>query len=136
LTPEFEGLRQRVVEILSLDSQEPLDAAGLYRHLCDTGEAQAGLKTVLAEILSETTYMHAGFARPGRSQEQARQGWKSIWNNRLQEQLQADLQSARRRHAEEASDENWARIAALRGQIEALMRETDDANGQGTELAR
>jgi DNA primase len=126
-TPEFEVLRQRVVEILSLESHEPLDAAELYRHLSHAGETGAGLgQAALAEILSETTYMHVGVARPGRTVEQARQGWKSIWNNYLQEQLQVDLQSAKMRYRDEASEENYARLMALREQIESLMKEIDD----------
>ena len=116
--PAFDTLRQRIIDILSADSHEPLDATELYRHL-STGD---GVES-LAEILSEGTYMHAGFARPDRNVEQARQGWKSIWNKHLQEQLQADLQSASRRYAEDATDENLARLMALRGQIENMVAE-------------
>ncbi len=134
-SPEFEALRQRVIEILSLDSQEPLDAAELYRHLSQAGDMGSGAdskQTSLAEVLSETTYMHVSFARPDRPLEQVREGWKSIWNNHLQEQLQADLQSAKRRYAEEASDENLTRLLALRGQVEALMLESGESTGSDT----
>src|SRR5262249_12910305 len=113
----------------SLDSQEPLDATELYRHLSVADEmgSQAGLgRAALAEILSESTYMHAGFARPGRAVEQARQGWKSIWSKHLHEQLQVDLQSAKNRYREEASDDNYARLMALREQIESLTNEMND----------
>jgi DNA primase len=82
----------------------------------DSGEAKD-----LADILSESTYLHAGFARPGRGIDQARQGWKSIRNKDLQEQLQVDLHNASRRYAEDASDENHARLMALRHQIESMM---------------
>ncbi len=136
-TPEFEALRQRLIEILSLDSHEPLDAAELYRHLsgrgdesvAETGSGQADLINVLlAEVLSETTYMHAGFARPDKPLEQARNGWKSIWSKHLQEQLNADLQSAGRRYAEDASDENLTRLMVLREQVEAMIREANEAH--------
>lgn len=135
--PEFEALRERVIGILSLDSQEPLDAAGLYRHLSGSGNAdktapenwQAGL----AEVLSEATYVHVGFARPDRSIEQARHGWKSIWSMHMQEQLKADLEAARRQHGEENSDESLMRLLALREQVESLSRQADE--GTSAELA-
>ncbi len=126
-----EALRQRIIAILSLDSHEPLDATELYRHLSssDDGgfEAEPDAEA-LADILSEGTYVHAGFARPGRNLEEARQGWKSIWNKHLQEQLQADLQNASRRYAEDATDENLTRLMALRSQIESMVA---DMNNEG-----
>lgn len=130
-TPAFESLRQRIIDILSLDSHEPLDANELYRHL-STGD-ESGFNTEsyaesLAEILSESTYIHAGFARPDRTIDQARFGWKAVWNKHLQEQLQADLQNASRLYAENASDENLARLMALRTQIESMMA---DMSGEG-----
>ena len=134
--PAFEALRQRIIDILSLDSHEPLDATELYRHLSsgDNSGASSDLDAEsLAEILSESTYMHAGFARPDRSLDQARHGWKSVWNKHLQEQLQADLQSASRRYAENASDENLARLMALRSQIESMV--TDMSNEGVSESA-
>jgi len=134
-TPEFEALRQRVTTILSLDSPEPLDAPGLYRHLSATDGADFGSESGqsnpwqagLAEVISETTYIHVGFARPERPFEQARQGWKSIWGKMLEEQLKADLEAARRLYAEQASDESYTRLMALREQIENLAREGGDS---------
>jgi DNA primase len=133
--PEFEALRQRVTALLSLDSPEPLDAPGLYRHLSATGEAdfsgesgQNGLcQAGLAEVLSEATYMHVAFARSDRPFEQARQGWKSIWSKMLEEQLKADLEAARRRYAQDSSDESYTRLMALREQIEGLAHAGEDS---------
>ena len=133
--PEFEALRQRVVEILSLESHEPLDATELYRHLSPEGEVDAAPdsgQAGLAEVLSETTYMHASFARPDRSLDQARLGWKSIWSGYLQEQLHVDLQTAKRRYSEEASDENLTRLMALIFELEAMKRESGDDSNFGT----
>jgi DNA primase len=117
--PVLELLRQRIVDILSLDSQETLDAAGLYRHLsgADTSEVTNRAQAGLAEVLSDTTYMHVGFARPDRPLTEARQGWKSIWNKYLQEKLLIDLQTAKRTYAENASDENLSRVMALQQQV-------------------
>jgi DNA primase len=132
--PEFEALRQRVTDILSLDTSEPLDALALYRHLTAEDAAEEGIdrsqnapwRAGLAEVLSETTYMHVGFARPGKPLELAHQGWKSIWSKMLEEQLKADLEAARRTHAEANTDESYTRLMALREQIENLARLGED----------
>ena len=102
---------------------KPLNVAELYRHLSD-GANNKAVATGLEETLSEATYIHAGFARPDRPDEQARQGWKSIWNKQLQENLQMDLQAAKRQCAENASEENLTRVMSLRAQIEAINRES------------
>ncbi|MDD3288253.1 MAG: DNA primase [Alphaproteobacteria bacterium] len=129
-TPTLEALRQQLVNLLSDDSHEPLDAEELYRQL--SGGADTKIQaTGLSETLSEATYVHAGFARPDKPVEQARQGWKSIWNKHLQELLQADMQAAKRQYAENASEENLTRLLALRSQIETLNRES--AVGDGTD---
>ena len=136
-SPPLEALRQQIVTLLSSDSHEPLDAPELYRHLSD-GDAAKAWRAGLSEVLSEATYMHAAFARPDRALDLARQGWKSIWNKYLQELLQADLQTAKRRYAEDASDANLTRLMALRAQIEVLLHDSatnDPVNGElaGTE---
>ncbi len=134
-TELLETLRQRLVDLLSADSHEPLDASELYRHLSGEGALKTG-QLGLAEALSEATYMHAAFARPGRDLEKARRGWKSIWNKYLQELLQVDLQAAKRSYAEDASDANLTRLMALRAQVEALMHESasqDPGNGDDME---
>ncbi len=130
-TQSLESLRQQLVTLLSTESHEPLDASEVYRHLSDEGAMKTG-QLGLAEALSEATYIHAAFSRPGRDPEKARQGWKSIWNKYLQEQLQTDLQAAKRYYAEDSSDANLTRLMALRAQLEALMHETssnDSGNG-------
>ncbi len=124
-SPPMEALRQQIVTLFSQDSQEPLDAAALYRHL-SLGDAASGAQKGLADVLSEATFMHAGFARSDRPIEQARQGWKSIWNKYLQEQLQTDLQAAGRLWHEDPSDANLSRLMSLREQMETLARESDE----------
>jgi DNA primase len=128
-SPNLEALRQQIVDLLSSDSHETLDASELYRHLSDKGvskEWRAGLD----EALAEATYVHAGFARPDRPLEQARQGWKSIWNKQLQELLQADLQAAKRLYDEDGSDANLTRLMTLRAQVETLMRESAERSAE------
>ena len=115
-SPDLESLRQSMVDFLS--EHETVTAEELIRHLSDGDEAEAGRKG-LQETLAEATYLHAAFARPHRSADEAKEGWKSIWNNYLQELLRADLEVARRRYAEEPSDANLARLMAIREQVEA-----------------
>lgn len=122
--PDLEAIRQQVVDLFENDLNETLDAAEVYRHLSEGGRLQEGAPG-LGNILSETTYIHAGFARPERPIEQARQGWKSIWNKYLQESLQADLQAATRAWQREPSDAALARLMALRDQAEALAHESE-----------
>jgi len=131
-SPVLDALRQQVVEILASDSNETLDAGELYRHLSE-GKGGKAWRAGLSEVLSEATYMHAVFARPGRSLDQARQGWKSIWNKQLQELVQADLQAAKRRYAEDASEANLARLMALRAQAESLIHESAKQEFPGDE---
>ncbi len=132
-SPNLEALRQQIVGLLSDDSHEPLDAPELYRHLSG-GQDAKNRHSVLTELLSEATYMHAGFARPGRPLEQARQGWKSIWNVYLQEQLQADLQNAKRHFAEQDTQANLDRLMALRKQVEALTNESADGDASEQDI--
>ena len=122
-TPPLEALRQQVVDILSSDSHETLDASELYRHLSEGGTTKAWCAG-LANVLEEATYMRAGFARPNRSLDEARHGWKSIWNNHLRELIQPELKNAERLFAEDPSLANKARRDELRLECETLLRES------------
>ncbi len=120
---DLDDIRQKLVHLFSDDSHETLDVEALYRHL-SVGDAAKDAQKAWAEVMSEATYMHAGFARPDRPIEQARQGWKSIWSKYLQEQLQADLQAANHLWRDDPSDANLARLMALRQQMEHLLAES------------
>ncbi len=124
ITPDLESLRQQVVALFESVSNETLDAAEVYRHLSE-GETKQSGQTGLADILSEATYLGFSFARPSGPLKLARQGWKSIWNNYLQERLQSDLQEAAQRERQSPSDAGLARLMALRDQAEALARESE-----------
>ena len=130
--PDYESLRQQIVTLFESDSHESLDAAELYRHLSEEASTGRARKS-LADIMSEATFIHAGFARPDRPIEQARQGWKSIWNKYLQEQLQADLHTATRLWRDDPSDANLTRLMSLRQQAETLALETTDMETHGGE---
>jgi DNA primase len=120
---DLEALRQKIVGFLSSPPHETLDAEELYSHLSH-GEASRPVKAGLAVVLSDATYMHAGFARPGGELKQAEQGWRSIWAKHVQDLLRADLEQAKRAYATEATDANLNRLRALRDQMEAMIRES------------
>ncbi|MFX9532741.1 hypothetical protein ABTO68_19305, partial [Acinetobacter baumannii] len=64
--PELEKLRWAVIECLSDEANRDstLDADALCRHL-----SSAGHETMVGALLGESTYVHAGFARPEASTE-------------------------------------------------------------------
>lgn len=124
-SPKLESLRQQLMTLFSDDSHESLDVEAITSHF-SYGDAAKGSHKILVDVLSEATYVHAGFARPDRPLEQARHGWISIWNKYLQEQLQNDLHAAGRLWHEDPSDANYARLMALRQQMEKLASYSDE----------
>ncbi len=112
LHDDYEQARQAVADIISevaaLD--EPVADLTLYVQENITPRLP---KAVLSDVLSEMTYTFFSFTRPERSFEEARQGWLSISQKLNRQRLLADLDEARQRYNENASDENWQRILAL-----------------------
>ncbi len=130
--PRLEALRQQLVDILSHDSQETLDADGLYRHLSD-GNVPEGARLGLSEVVAAKNMEGLGFARPDRPVDEARRGWKSIWNGYLKECLLADLQAATRLYDEEPSDVGFERMRELQAQVlscEAAEYVGDDGSAE------
>ncbi|MCL2469616.1 MAG: DNA primase [Alphaproteobacteria bacterium] len=128
--PALATVAQQLVQIFATEGYETLDVEALYRQF-SAGDHAHGVTEKLDQIFSESTYLHAGFARPSRSIEQARWGWKSIWNTYLQEQLHADLKAATRLWHDDPSDANMTRLMALRQQLESLSRESQAAAVDG-----
>lgn len=126
LNIEFENLRQAVIEHLS-DASTPIDKTELHHRLIDVTPR---ISSLLADLLSDSTYIHAAYARPERTLEQARQGWKSIWNKYLQELLQADLHMASRRYADDNTPESLTRLLALRSQLELLNEQESEDHAE------
>jgi DNA primase len=130
--PRYDALRQQIVTFFESDSHETLDVEAIYRHFSlEEGGNEA--QSTLGEILSDSTFVHAGFARADRPVDHARAGWKSIWNKYLQEQLQTDLQQATKLWREDSSDANLRRLLALREQIEKLVSESVEQTLEGRE---
>lgn len=109
-TPALETLRCAMVEVMTANSA--LDAAELHSHL-----SSRGLSETLDGLLSADA---PRFAHPGASIDAARTGWQGVWLNSQEVALQAELRDAERRLAEQFSQENLARVQALRQ--EALRR--------------
>jgi DNA primase len=89
------GLDQVRQTVLSTLSHNPeLDGEGLKTYL-----HEAGLGEDLGQILSESVYTHAPFARPSASQEVALEGWREAWEAHERVSAQrAEREEERRKH--------------------------------------
>ncbi len=124
--PELEKLRWAVLEWLSDDRNRDsaLDAAALCRHL-----SSAGHETMVGALLGESTYVHAGFARPESSIEDARKGWWPTWHHLHHRQVLDDLREAKVALTRDNSEANLARVVALQQEvIKSGMGMTDDSD--------
>lgn len=121
---ELEELRQAVIGLLAerRENDSGLDAASLCRHL-----SSAGYDTIVRSLLSESTYVHAGFARPDASSLDAKRGWWPTWHHLHHRQVMADLREAEAALARDNSEANFARVVALQQEvIRSGMGMTDD----------
>jgi len=124
--PDLEKLRWAVLECLSDDrhGDSALDAAALCRHL-----SSAGHETMVGALLGESTYVHAGFARPDASTEDARKGWWPAWRHLHHRQMLDDLNEARTALRRDTSEANLARVEALQQEvIKSGMGIADDSD--------
>lgn len=121
--PEMEKLRWAVQECLSDDRNRDsgLDAAALCRHL-----SSAGQEELVSALLSESTYVHAAFARPDASTDEARKGWWPTWQHLLHRRMLDDLREAKAALTRDNSEANLARVVALQQEvIKSAMGMTD-----------
>ncbi|MFC5311433.1 DNA primase [Azospirillum rugosum] len=127
--PALDELRRAVIEALagqtgndSAGNDSGLDAASLCRHL-----SSAGFDTIVGALLSESTYVHAGFARPEASALDAKKGWWPTWRHLHHRQVMVDLTEAKAALARDNSEANFARVVALQQEvIRSGMGMTDD----------
>ncbi|MER2519600.1 MAG: DNA primase [Bdellovibrionales bacterium] len=131
-SPDLEAVRQALVDSLSLEDPTALTGPELLRLLTEHPESgsRAALRETLDEVLSETTYIDAAFARPGKAPEQVRHGWHLLWHRRQRDLLRAELECARRSFADTPSDDAYARLMALRQELESVTTETAAAEAQ------
>lgn len=122
--PGLDELRRAVIETLAgqTRSDSGLDAASLCRHL-----SSAGFDSIVGALLSESTYVHAGFARPEASALDAKRGWWPTWRHLHHRQVMIDLTEAQAALARDNSEANFARVVALQQEvIRSGMGMTDD----------
>ncbi|WP_029011167.1 DNA primase [Azospirillum halopraeferens] len=110
----LEDLRQALIDTLGSESRydSGLDAAAVHSHL-----SSAGFDTILASLLSGSTYVHGRFARPDTSAEDARKGWWPTWRHLHHRRVLAELREAEESLARAFSEERHARVVALREEI-------------------
>ena len=104
--PELDRLRWELLEVA--ESNPGLDAAGLRQHLADCGFAEA------VGVLSLRMTHHAGFAAGGGDVPEVLRSGLTEMFQLLRGDGPSDLQAAERAFAENASDENWQRLKALK----------------------
>ncbi len=102
-------LRQAVLSALSGDSA--LDSEALCRHL-----NEVGYEVELNNVLSESVYTHAGFARPGSEEQDAHDGWTETIAIMQKKGVWRELKLAAQALAADFSEENEGRLLALRGE--------------------
>lgn len=122
--PALDDVRCAVIKLLAeyTESDSGLDATALCRHL-----SSAGFDTIVGTLLGESTYVHAGFARPDASALEAKRGWWPTWRHLNHDRMLADLQEAKVAFDRDNSEANFARVVALQQEvIRSGMGMTDD----------
>lgn len=106
---ELDNLRQQVLN--TLVAHEDLDSSRLRDHL-----SQTGFEHVLKALLSKNVYMHAKFARPDQTTEDALEGWQDTLGRYSTKFLETELKQIEAEAAlgEDTSDTAFGRIKALK----------------------
>jgi hypothetical protein len=116
-TSEQENIRINLLECLE-NIGLSLDCESVKRYLTE----RCGATTVSA-ILSEATYKHAAFARPGRPFDEARIGWLDLQQGYTVGQMRDDVQAAGRDLAHQLDETSLARMLVLQAEL-AQMPDT------------
>jgi DNA primase len=104
-------LKQLRTALLDAFAADPgLDREALGCHLNDLG-----YQGLLERLLSRELYTHGAFAKPDADLGYARAGWLEVFALAQKHQSEAETDDARRRLAEEMTDENLARLAMADG---------------------
>ncbi len=119
----YETLRHDLVEILATDMDMPPPT--LQQKLLEQGHAAA-----LGEILSEKTYMHAGFARAGRAEEMARLGWLEQSHLAQKKQVGMEIRRLQQDVVQDESGASYDRLLALQAEAAAIDDPLDEIQTQ------
>jgi DNA primase len=124
--PRLDLLRQTT--LIEAAQRPDLDFSALEAHLQSLGFAAE-----IATLLHPEVYVHAGFARPGVSIEQATVGWDHTFALCQQASLEADLERAERELAENPTEQTFAVFKALREQARPSGGSEGDEDGEARE---
>lgn len=116
----LDSLRQTA--LMHIAQNPELDFEALRAHLANLGFAED-----LGNLLNSDIYVHAGFARPTASMDQATAGWDQTFALCQQTNLKADLERAQAELEANPSDQTWAAFMALKEQDQP--GDDDDSNG-------
>ena len=106
-------------------AQNPLlDFEALRAHLADLGFAEE-----LGNLLNSDVYVHASFARPAASMDQATAGWDHTFTLCQRADLEAELKRAETELAENPSEQSFASFRALQDQVRPAGEEDGDDSG-------
>ncbi len=124
--PKLDKLREEILLVYA--DRSGLDSEGLERQLREQGFAEE-----LDELLGPDVYVHAAFARPDASFEDAEIGFKQTLLRHLAPSRSAQVDQAKRTFASEPTTENWIRLQTLQNvsqhdidRHEALMADKED----------
>jgi len=105
----LDSLRQTA--LMHIAQNPELDFEALRAHLANLGFAED-----LGNLLNSDVYVHAGFARPTASMDQATAGWDQTFALCQQTNLKADIERAQAELEANPSDQTWAAFMALKEQ--------------------
>ncbi len=106
LVPDLDNLRQEVLKTLA--EEEGLDREALELRLRLSGFAEA-----VVSVTSPQIFEHAFFARPGTPAATARIGWEETYGRYTDKGLLDDIEEAKRRLAEDMTEEAFDRMRML-----------------------
>ena len=121
--PRLDLLRQTA--LIEAAQRPDLEISALEAHLQGLGFAAE-----IATLLHPEVYVHAGFARPGASTEQATVGWDHTFALCQRASLKADLERAERELAENPTEQAFAVFKALREQAHLSGGSEGDDDGE------
>jgi DNA primase len=121
----LDSLRQSA--LMHIAQNPELDFVALRAHLANLGFAEE-----LENLLNSDIYVHAGFARPATSMDQATAGWDHTFRLCRRADLEADLKRAEAELAENPSEQAFATLKALRDQAHPDEEDGEEPGVQET----
>ena len=118
----LDSLRQTA--LMHIAQNPELDFDALRGHLTNLGFAEE-----LGNLLNSDIYVHAGFARPATSMDEATAGWDHTFTLCQRAELEADLKRAQDEMTENPSEHSFAAYKALQDQVRPAGDDDGDELG-------